>query len=136
MTTAEHVQDLLIKGRRIGSDKYVAHCQIHHEKTFYFLCERLCQEPGGFVIPSSELRDYIHQQLRQRNIAVANRFNPEGWFGKAWTEWIDPATNQKHFRDEYVAVLGRTGTEPYSYQLSPAWEAFVRTVFQTFQNRG
>lgn len=133
MTTTEDVRDLLVRGRGLDSAQYAAHCLINHAKTFYFLCERLCQEPEGAVIPSSALRDYIHDRLRQEKIAVNDHFNPEGWFGKAWTEWIDAERNQKHFRNEYVDVLQRTGNDPYSYQLAPAWEDVVRQVFQGFQ---
>ena len=36
----------------------------------------------------------ILSQRRERKVEVNNQFNPQGWFAKAWTNWVDPSKNE------------------------------------------
>ena len=41
MIRKEALQQLLLEGRRLNSERYYKHCRINHVKTFYFFCLRL-----------------------------------------------------------------------------------------------
>jgi hypothetical protein len=133
MTSKDRLRAILVEGRRISSQEYVAHCRLNHAKTFYFFCERLAHEPQTAAVSSTVLNDYVIAQLRDRKVVVANQFNPQGWFGKAWTEWSDPAKNEANFKGEYRDVLLRTGNDPYDYQIRPDSLADVREIFAEFK---
>ena len=127
------LRDLLVQGRRISSQRYFERCVTHHAKTFYFFCERLSKVDANAPLSSTELNDYIVAQLRAREVDVNNQFNPQGWFGKAWTDWSDPSKNERNFRNEYRDVLVRTDTEPYSYQIRPECLPDVIEIFHEFK---
>jgi hypothetical protein len=95
MISKQRVRDILVEGRRLNSQKYFKSCVINHVKTFYFFCERLSKEPATAALSSTELNDYIVAQLRDRKVEVNNQFNPQGWFGKAWTDWVDPSKTRR-----------------------------------------
>jgi hypothetical protein len=129
MSSNGTIRDILNEGRVVDSQLYRDHCGINHVKTFYFFCERLSQEPTNVAVSSTELKAYILAQLRNLKIDVSNSFNPEGWFGKAWTDRTDASKDEKHFRSEYRYVLLRTGNGPYSYQIRPEYLPDVREFF-------
>ncbi len=135
MISKDRLRNILVAGRKVSSRKYFEHCQLNHIKTFYFFCERLAQEPENGVLSSTELNDYVIAQLRDRKVAVANQFNPQGWFGKAWTDWSDPSKNETNFKGEYRDVLLRTGADPYHYQIRPESVDDVRANLCRVQGR-
>lgn len=128
------IRELLIEGRRVNSQRYFERCVTHHVKTFYFFCERLAKEPSNAALSSTELNDYILAQLRDRKVEVNNQFNPQGWFGKAWTDWGDPSKNERNFKNEYREVLIRAGSDPYSYQIRPECLRGVLEIFDEFRS--
>ncbi len=134
MIGKDRIKDILVEGRRLNSQKYFEHAVLNHVKTFYFFCERLCQEPTDVALSSTELNEYVLAQLRNRKIEVDNQFNPQGWFGKAWTDWGDPSKNETNFKNEYREVLLRTGGDPYSYQIRPECLGDVVEIFAEFRN--
>lgn len=134
MISKDKLRGILVEGRRVSSDKYFEHCRLNHVKTFYFFCERLIQEPQNAALSSTVLNDYIIAQLRDRKVAVENQFNPQGWFGQAWTDWADPAKSEENFKGEYLDVLLRTGSDPYCYQIKPEKLGDVLAVFAEFKN--
>jgi len=119
MISKDSIKTLLLEGRRVDSQSYFEHCGIHHVKTFYFSCERLIKEPVNVALSSTALNEHVLAQLRAQGIDVNNQFNPQGWFGKAWTDWKDPSKNETNFKSEYCDVLDRTGNDPYSYRIKP-----------------
>ena len=136
MIGKHRIREILMEGRRLNSQQYFEHCVINHVKTFYFFCERLSKEPANVALSSSELNDYILAQLRDCKVDVNNHFNPQGWFGKAWTDWIDPSKNETNFKSEYLEVLARTGSDPYSYQIRPECLSDVVEIFDGFRSGG
>ena len=100
MVGKDTLKRILLEGRRLSSQRYYEHCRINHVKTFYFFCDRLRKEPPDAYVSSTELNDYILAELRRRNIAVTNQFNPQGWFGQAWTDWEDASKNESNFKNE------------------------------------
>ena len=102
MITKDRIREILLEGRSVDSAQYVEHPVLNHVKTFYFFCERLCREPANAVLSSTELNDYTVAQLRDHGNDPGTQFNPQGWFGKAWTEWIDPSKNQTNFKSDFT----------------------------------
>jgi hypothetical protein len=134
MISKDKLRDILVEGRRVSSHNYFKHCQLNHVKTFYYFCERLAQEPQNVALSSAVLNDHVIAQLRDRKVAVENQFNPQGWFGKAWTDWVDPAKNEGNFKGEYRDVLLRAGSDPYSYQIKPECFGDVLEISAEFKN--
>ena len=134
MISKDRMRDILDEGRRISNQQYREHCVLNHRKTFFLFCERLSIEPPDTALLSTEFKNHIHAHLRADDIDVGSRFNPEGWFGKAWTDWNDPSKNEKNFEDEYCDVLLRLGSEPYSYQLRPEYHADIVDIFTEFRS--
>jgi|tagenome__1003787_1003787.scaffolds.fasta_scaffold19172798_1 hypothetical protein len=134
MITKDTIQDLLIEGRGIDSQQYFEHCGANHVKTFYFFCERLSLQPSSVALSSTELNQYIIAQLRNCGVSVHNQFNPQGWFGKAWTEWSDPSRNQTNFKNEYCEILIRIGGNPYCYQIRSECLGDVVEIFDEFRS--
>jgi hypothetical protein len=134
MIRKEALQNVLVEGRRLSSDQYHKHCRGNHVKTFYFFCLRLSSAPSNTALSSTELNEFILDELRRRKVdGVTDQFNPQGWFGQAWTDWKDPSKNEKHFREEYYDVLIRTGDDPYFYQINPEYFGMVKEIFQDFE---
>ena len=134
MISKDSIKKVLIESLAVSREKYQREYVTYHVKTFYFFCERLAQHPAGVVLSSADLRKYIHAQLREHKILVGPKFNPEGFFGKAWTEWKDSSKNQTNFKNEYYEVLNQIGSEPYSYQIKPeCWESVVE-IFAEFRS--
>ena len=127
------LRELLREGRSLCSQRYFEHCVRHHVKTFYFFCERLSSDRTGAAQSSTALNVHILTQLRDHAIDVNNQFNPEGWFGKTWTDWCDPAKNEPHFNGEYLDVLIRISGEPYVYQIRPERLQDVIDIFDEFR---
>ena len=134
MISKESLRKILFEGRRLNSQRYYEHCRTNHVKTFYLFCKRLSQESANTALSSTELNDYILSELRRRNVAVNNQFNPQGWFGQAWTDWRDTSKNEKHFKSEYYDVLLRSGDDPYFYQIRPEYFDMVKEIFAEFEN--
>jgi hypothetical protein len=130
----ESIKEILCDGKEVSDQKYNEHCRFNHLKTFYFFCMRLASEPTNFAVSARDLNEFITARLRRSNIVVKNRFNPEGWFGKAWTDWNNPSKNEKHFRPEYCEILVRTGQKPYFYQLRPEYFGLVKACFAEFES--
>jgi hypothetical protein len=128
MISRDQLRKVLPKGRSIRNEDYYKHPVLNHDKTFYFFNERLSIEPHHVALVSTELGDYIRTTLRADGIDVRDSWNPEGWFGKAWTDWRNPSKNERNFRGEYLDVLLRTGSDPYSYQLRPECLADVAEI--------
>jgi hypothetical protein len=124
------LEKLLTEGRKLNSQDYYEHCRKNHIKTFYFFCKKLCDQPKNTALSSTELNGYILSTLKRRGIAVNNNFNPQGWFGKAWTDWMDPAKNETHFKNEYYDVLLRKGQEPYFYQIRTECYGLLQNVLR------
>ena len=134
MMCKNRLRELLVEGRSVYSLRYFEDCVSHHVKTFYFFCERLSSDRTGAAQSSTALNAHILTQLREDTVDVNNQFNPQGWFGKAWTDWCDPAKNEKHFNGEYLDVLIRIGVEPYVYQIRPECLHDVIDIFDEFRN--
>jgi hypothetical protein len=135
LISKERLKPLLIEGRRLNSQEYFKHCRMNHIKTFYFFCKKLCSQPENTALSSTVLNDYILSELKRRSITVSNKFNPQGWFGQAWTDWKDSSKNERLFKNEYYDVLLRTGEEPYSYQIKQECFALVQEIFAEFGGR-
>lgn len=137
MINKDRIREILYEGRGVYSPQYVEHYVLNHVKTFYFFCGRLCREPANVVLSSKELNDYIIAQLRDPRDEPGKYlyFNPHGWFGKAWTDWMDPSKNERNFKSEYCDVLIRIGNNPpYSYQIRPECLNDVVEIFAEFTN--
>jgi hypothetical protein len=132
MITKCRIRKILIEGRDVDCEDYFHHCVTHHPKTFYFFCERLSRERINGALSSTTLNDYVIAQLRRRRVAVNSQFNPQGWFGKAWTDWSDPSKDERYFRNEYGEVLLRIETKPYSYKIRPECVRHVKEIFREF----
>ncbi len=130
MITKDRLKSILAEGRKLQSQKYYDHCRTNHIKTFYFFCERLSSQSPGVALSSKELNDYIIEQLGHRQVVVNKQFNPQGWFGQAWTDWHDPAKSETNFKSEYADVLDRLGNDPYSYRIKPEYLDDVIQVFR------
>lgn len=129
----DRLRQLLAEGRSVCDQCYFEHCVSHHVKTFYFFCERLSSDRTGAAQSSTALNAHIITQLREQNVDVNNQFNPQGWFGKAWTDWCDPSKDERYFKAEYLEVLLRIGAEPYVYQLRPEYLQDVIEIFDEFR---
>jgi hypothetical protein len=117
------LRKLFSAGLEISNGDYCQHPRLHHTKTFYLFCKRLLQDSPE-PVSSTILNRYILSHVRAKN----NRMNPQGWFGKAWTRWIQPSTREKLFRGEYLAVLTRSGADPYQYAINPEFVHLVKRV--------
>jgi hypothetical protein len=107
-------------------------------KTFYLFCKCLCNQEDNKSLSSTVLNDYILSEQKRNGIQVNNKFNPQGWFGQAWTDWQDVSKNEKLFRSEYYEILIRSGEEPYSYQIKPEYFDLLKEIFaelETAQQR-
>ena len=135
MISKQRLRDILVEGRSLNSQKYFKSCVVNHVKTFYFFLRATIQRPCDSALASTELNEYIVAQLRDRKIEVNNQFNPQGWFGKAWTDWVDPSKNETNFKSEYLDVLARTGSDPYSYQIRPECLSDVVEIFHGSKGR-
>lgn len=135
MVSEEMLKNVLLEGKRLNSERYYEHCRNGHIKTFYFLCLKLSSAVDNPALSSAELGQSIVEELRRCAVIVNKRFNPQGWFGKAWTDWNDPSKNEKHFRDEYCRVLTRTGENSYFYQIRPEYVGSVRKILDEIQAR-
>lgn len=135
MVSEETLKSILLKGRRLNSERYYKHCRTNHVKTFYFFCLKLSSGTGNAALSSTELNEYIIEELKQRRVVVNENFNPQGWFGQAWTDWNDTSKNEKHFQYEYCEVLTRTGENPYFYQINPKYVAVVKRIFDEFEGQ-
>jgi hypothetical protein len=133
MIRKEALREVLLEGRRLNSERYYEHCRVNHVKTFYFFCLRLSSGPSNTALSSTELNEFILDELRSRRVAVNEQFNPQGWFGQAWTDWKNPSKNERYFREEYYDVLIRTGDNPYLYQINPEYFAMVKEIFKEFE---
>jgi hypothetical protein len=133
MVRKDALQEVLLEGRRLNSERYYEHCRVNHVKTFYFFCLRLSSGPSNTALSSTELNEFILDELRSRRVAVSDQFNPQGWFGQAWTDWKNPSKNERHFREEYYDVLIRTGDDPYLYQINPEYFVMVKEIFKEFE---
>jgi len=134
MMSKNRLRELLVEGRSVNSQRYFERCVTYHVKTFFFFCERLSSDRTGAAQSSTALNAYIHSRLRERSVDVDTRFNPQGWFGKAWTDWCDPSKNETHFRADYLDVLIRIGVEPYVYQIRPECLQDVIEIFDEFRD--
>ena len=105
MISKERIRDLLVEGRDVPIDEYRL---AHHLKTFYYFCERLRQERANAVLPSRQLRKYIQKQLRDEGRPEKDRWNPDGYFGRAWTRRTDLGKREPNFRDEFVEGPSQT----------------------------
>jgi hypothetical protein len=112
VVSKEQLKNLLAEGRGINNQKYYDHCRTYHIKTFYLFCKRLSSQPENIAWCSTDLNDYILSELSQSGVAVNNKFNPQGWFGQAWTDWQDLSKNEKLFKREYYDVLLRIDEKP------------------------
>ena len=135
MISKDRLRELLVEGRSVCTHRYSEHCVSHHVKTFYFFCERLASDRTGTAQSSTALNAHIVTQLREQNVDVHNQFNPQGWFGRAWTDWCDHAKYERHFKSEYLDVLLRIGVEPYVYQIRPECLQGVIEIFAEFKDR-
>ena len=133
MVIKERLKSIIIEGRRLNYQKYYDHCRTHHVKTFYFFCKCLCNQTENKALSSTELNDYILSELKNAGIKINNKFNPQGWFGQAWTDWKDTSKNEKLFRNEYYEVLIRIGEEPYFYQIKQDYFDILKEIFVEFQ---
>jgi hypothetical protein len=133
MICKNRLRELLLEGRGVCGRRYFEHCVSHHVKTFYFFCERLASDRTGAAQSSTALNAHIVTQLREQQVDVNNQFNPQGWFGKAWTDWCDQSKYERHFKSEYLDVLLRIGVEPYVYQIRPECLQDVIEIFDEFK---
>jgi hypothetical protein len=120
---------LFDEGRAINIEDYVQQCRLHTIKTFYYFCEALGQQKENVFIPSSELREYIKDRVKNNHPNFEHKFNPEGWFGAEWTKWLQKK-NSKYFRDEFTEILKRTDKTPYSYQIREEYIKTVRSILR------
>jgi len=133
MIRKEALREVLLEGRRLNSERYYEHCRVNQVKTFYFFCLGLSSGSSNAALSSTELNEFILDELRSRRVAVNDQFNPQGWFGQAWTDWKNPSKNERYFREEYYDVLIRTGDDPYLYQINPEYFAVVKEIFKEFE---
>ena len=129
--TEEDLKQILLVGQTLSAKKYHDHCALGHVKTFYFFCRSLSREPSRAALLSTDLRDDIVKELGAE-FTVKRRFNPEGHFGKAWSDWLEYPEDRgkQHFSDRYFRVLTRSGNDPYSYELNPKFFDFVTRFFR------
>ncbi len=135
VNSEEMLKSILSEGKQLNSERYYEHCRKGHVKTFYFFCLKLSSDVGNPALSSAELGQFIVEELRRCRVVVNKELNPQGWFGKAWTDWNDASKDEKHFRDEYCRVLIRTGENPYFYQINPEYIGSVRKILDEIQAR-
>jgi len=122
----KQLKQILINGFDISLGEYYNHCKINTEKTFYYFIENLIKVEKGKYVESSALREYIISKL-SGVFAINSKFNPEGWFGRSWTEGEHDRTS--YFKKTYSDILDRTDTEPYKYRIKPDLYEIVQSTF-------
>jgi hypothetical protein len=121
----EEVTKTLQEGKDIPLDEYYRHCKINTVKTFYYFIEILLHYKKGKYLVSSCFREQINYKLGGI-FKINPRFNPEGWFGRSWTEGHLDTTS--HFRKIYSDILERSETEPYKYRIKEEYYDIVKTA--------
>ena len=131
--TTELLKQILTAGKRVRSEEYHRHCRTNHVATFYYFVKRLCAEAKRQPLLSTELNTFILMDLAIKGIAVNYLSNPQGWWGRAWTNWKDPSKHERHFRNEYYEVLSRFGKDPYSYEVKSEWFAIAEEICEDLE---
>ncbi len=128
---SENIYMTLQEGKDVVLDDYYKHCKIYTVKTFYYFIELLLGFEKGRFIVSSYFREQIGNKLGDV-FTIKPRFNPEGWFGRSWTE--GHLDRSSYFRKIYSEVLERTETEPYQYRIKPEYYDIVKETFNNLDS--
>lgn len=123
-----YLKQILQLGLDISLGDYYNHCKKNTEKTFFFIIELLIRVEKKKFVESSLVRKHIINKL-SGVFPINHRFNPEGWFGRSWTEGYLDKTS--YFKKIYSDVLDRSETEPYKYRIKPE---YFEIVIDTFSN--
>lgn len=124
---------LIIEGQSINNHQYYEHVQLTTPKTFFFFVKRLSQEQIQRYLSASVLREFILQEIRKQGITIDKNFNPEGWFGRFWTEY--PQKKSICFKKEYPLILERKRVKPYYYAIKPEYYPLVKQIITQVEQK-
>lgn len=121
-----YLKETLQQGFDISLGDYYNHCKKNTEKTFFFIIKLLSSVEKEKFVESTLIREHIINKL-SGVFQINPNFNPEGWFGRSWTEGHLDRTS--YFRKIYSDVLDRSETEPYKYRINPEYFEIVKEAF-------
>ena len=124
------LEQLIVEGQLISNKKYFNHIRLNTQKTFFFFLKRLSMEQIQTPLSSPVLREFIKDELRNHGIVIDKVINPEGWFGRFWTDYSQ--NSNFNFKKEYQLILERTRTKPYYYAIKPEYYPLIKQVFEQF----
>jgi hypothetical protein len=131
MLTEETIRELLTEGHQISDASFVANSVEKMSRAVYLMTWFLIEEEKGKPVSSSELQQRINRHVRESPVAVVRqRFNPVDFFSQQWTLHVTPNSGHRtqYFKEEYLELFERQGTNPTSYRIKPALHESVAKI--------